>query len=154
MDKFLESIACSGNECLCWILVLLNILTIFYLVFCSFWKVTRVVKVSGWAWAAVLLCTTVGILFFHTCIYTLLTTIFTAMMQMAIMAVVLPSELGAERGEIARPAAKAPGSYVISETEDGRYAFAVYDASRRFLVDSYHSYATLQKAKSEICERQ
>ena len=151
MDKLLESIACSGTECLCWIMVFMNILAVFYLVFCSFWRVTRLVKVCGWAWAAVLLCTSVGILFFHTCIYTLLTTIFIAMMLMAIMAIVLPSgegNMGAETGRAT--VVKAFGSYVISETTQGRYAFSIYDTSRKLLVNSYYSYETLQKAKSEI----
>lgn len=152
MDKFLESITCSGSECLCWILAFLNILAVFYLVFCSFWRVTRMVKISGWVWATVLLCATIGILFFHTCIYTLLATVFTAMMLMAIMAVVLPSVREDLESEGQRPVEGKPlGSYVISETLDGCYAFAIYDASRRLLVNSYYSYATLQRAKDEIC---
>lgn len=151
MDKFLESIACSGSECLCWILAFLNILAVFYLVFCSFWRVTRLVKIIGWVWAAVLLCATVGILFFHTCIYTLLATVFTAMMLMAILAVVLPSAADGARGEAqSSPVPGALGSYVISETSDGRYAFAIYDASRRLLVSSYYSYGTMQGARDEI----
>lgn len=152
MDKFLESITCSGSECLCWILAFLNILAVFYLVFCSFWRVTRMVKICGWVWAAVLLCATVGILFFHTCIYTLLATVFTAMMLMAIMSVVLPSAGEGVESEVRRHVAAKPlGCYVISETLDGRYAFAIYDASRRLLVNSYYSYETLQRAKDEIC---
>lgn len=151
MDKFLESIVCSGSECLCWILAFLNLLAVFYLVFCSFWRVTRLAKISGWVWASVLICATVGILFFHTCIYTLLATIFTAMMLMAIMAVVLPSVREDVESEGRQPVAVKPlGSYVISETTEGGYVFGIYDTSRRLLVNSHHSYATLQKARAEI----
>ena len=48
MNELLKSLACSGTECFCWILVLFNILAVFYLVFCSFWKVSKLVKIFGW----------------------------------------------------------------------------------------------------------
>ncbi|MBE6554995.1 MAG: hypothetical protein E7663_01995 [Ruminococcaceae bacterium] len=109
------------------------------------------VKISGWVWATVLLCATIGILFFHTCIYTLLATVFTVMMLMAIMAVVLPSVREDVEGEGRQPVAVKPlGSYVISETTEGGYVFGIYDTSRRLLVNSHHSYATLQKVRAEI----
>ena len=77
MNELLKSLACSGSECLCWILVLFNIFAVFFLVFCSFWKVSRLAKIGGWVYSGVLVCLTILILFFHTCIYTLLATIFT-----------------------------------------------------------------------------
>ncbi len=92
MGEFLENIACSGAECLSWILVFLNIMAVFYLVFCSFWKVTKIVRVVGWVWIGVLCSATIGILIFHTCIYTLLVTIFTIMMFMAILSVIFPPQ--------------------------------------------------------------
>ncbi len=90
MNELLKSLACSGTECLSWILVFVNILAVFYLVFCSFWKVSKLVRIIGWVWMGVLLGVTMGILIFHTCIYTLLVTIFTMMMFMAILSVILP----------------------------------------------------------------
>ncbi len=150
MDEFLKSITCSGSGCLSWILVLFNILAIFYLVFCSFWKVTRTAKITGWVWAAALLCATVGILIAHTCVYTLLTTIFTAMMIMAIMSIILPQPNANETEEKEEKSEKL-GAYVISKTDDERYAFAIYDSAKRFIVKSKYSYATLETAKKEIC---
>ena len=89
MDELLKSLVCSGTECLCWILVLFNIFAVLYLVFCSFWEVSVLAKIVGWVQSIVLIGVAIGILFFHTCIYTLLATIFTGMMLMAILAVIL-----------------------------------------------------------------
>lgn len=150
MEEFLKSITCSGTECLCWILVLFNILAVFYLVFCSFWKVTRIVKITGWVFSAGLLCATIGILIAHTCIYTLLTTVFTCMMIMAIFAVVLPQPNANEEEKAERKKIKL-GSYVISKTTDERYVFALYDSARRLIVKSKYSYASIDETKQEIC---
>ncbi len=150
MDEFLKSITCSGSGCLSWILVLFNILAIFYLVFCSFWKVTKTAKITGWIWSAALLCATVGILIAHTCVYTLLTTIFTAMMIMAILAVILPQPNAGEKEEKEEKSEKL-GAYVISKTDDDRYVFAIYDSAKKLIVKSKYSYATLESAKKEIC---
>lgn len=149
MDKFLESIACSGTECLCWILVLFNILSIFYLVFCSFWNVNKIVKIVGWVWAAVLLCVCIGILSFHTCIYTLLLTIFTAMMLMAILSVVIPNK-SSDNADVTEVTEKL-GSYVISKTDDERFAFAIYDKYKKLVVKSKFSYDNVDAAKIAVC---
>lgn len=151
MEEFLKNITCSGTECLCWILVLFNILAVFYLVFCSFWKVTRIVKITGWVFSAGLLCATIGILIAHTCIYTLLTTVFTCMMIMAIFAVVLPQPNANTEDEKADKRQGKLGAYVISKTTDNRYVFALYDSARRLIVKSKYSYASIDETKKEIC---
>ena len=92
MNELLKSLVCSGTECFCWILVLFNILAVFYLVFCSFWKVSVPVKIFGWIHAGVLICVATVILFYHTCIYTLLATIFTGMMLMAILSIIFSQQ--------------------------------------------------------------
>ena len=92
MNELLKSLACSGTECFCWILVLFNILAVFYLVFCSFWKVSRLVKIFGWVHSGVLICIAIITLFYHTCIYTLLATLFTGMMLLAILSIVLQQQ--------------------------------------------------------------
>lgn len=150
MNELLKSLACSGSECLCWILVLFNIFAVFYLVFCSFWKISRLVKISGWIYSGILIAVAILTLFFHTCIYTLLATIFTGMMLMAIISIILP-----QQGEICEKEKKikgpAPiGSYVISETFDGWFAFGLYDAKRKNLVNSTYSYNSIDAAKEAI----
>ncbi len=150
MDKFLNSIACSGTECLSWILVFVNILAVFYLVFCSFWKISRAAKITGWIWCAGLLCATVGVLIAHTCVYTLLATIFTAMMIMAILAVILPQPQ-TEESEQKQENKKHLGFYVVTKTDDERYAFCLYDAAKRFIVKSKYSYESMDAVKQAIC---
>ena len=150
MNELLKSLACSGSECLCWILVLLNIFAVFYLVFCSFWKVSRMVKISGWVYSGLLICVTILILFFHTCIYTLLATIFTGMMLMAILSIILPQQ-GEPREKIEKVKAQKPmGAYVISETFDGWFAFGLYDSKRKNLVKSTYAYDSIESAKEAI----
>ena len=150
MNELLKSLACSGSECLCWILVLFNIFAVFYLVFCSFWKITELVKISGWVYSGVLICTTVGVLFFHTCIYTLLATVFTGMMLMAILSIILPQQGESHEKKDKTKTPKPLGAYVISETLDGRFVFGLYDFKRKKLADSTYSYDTVEQAKAEI----
>ena len=150
MSELLKSMACAGAECLCWILVLFNIFAVFYLVFCSFWKVSKLVKINGWVYSGVLICTTIIVLFVHTCIYTLLATVFTGMMLMAILSIILPQQgEQSEKKDKAKPN-KPMGAYVISETFDGRFVFGLYDYKRRKLADSTYSYDSIETAKDEI----
>lgn len=150
MNELLKSMACAGAECLCWILVLFNIFAVFYLVFCSFWKVSKLVKINGWVYSGVLICTTIIVLFFHTCIYTLLATVFTGMMLMAILSIILPQQgEQSEKKDKSKPN-KPMGAYVISETFDGRFVFGLYDYKRRKLADSTYSYDSIETAKDEI----
>ena len=150
MNELLKSLACSGSECLCWILVLFNIFAVFYLVFCSFWKVSKLVKINGWVYSGVLICTTIVVLFFHTCIYTLLATVFTGMMLMAILSIILPQQEERSEKKDKVKASKPMGAYVISETFDGRFVFGLYDSKKRKLADSTYSYDSLETAKDEI----
>ena len=150
MNELLKSLACSGSECLCWMLVLFNIFAVFYLVFCSFWRVSRMTRIIGWAHSGVLICITILILFFHTCIYTLLATIFTGMMLMAILAIILPEQREPREKTEKVKAPKPMGAYVISETFDGWFVFGLYDSKRKKLVDSTYAYDSVEKAKEEI----
>ena len=150
MNELLKSLACSGSECLCWILVLFNIFAVFYLVFCSFWKISRLVKISGWVYSGVLIGVTILTMFFHTCIYTLLATIFTGMMLMAILSIILPQQ-GERREKAEKTKAPKPiGAYVISETFDGWFAFGLYDSKRKNLVNSTYAYESIEMAKQAI----
>ena len=150
MNELLKSLACSGTECFCWILVLFNILAVFYLVFCSFWKVSRLVKIFGWVHSGVLICVAIATLFYHTCIYTLLATLFTGMMLMAILSIILPqqSEPRTKTEKVKPP--KPMGAYVISETYDGWFVFGIFDAKRKNLINSTYAYDSVEKAKEAI----
>ena len=150
MNELLKSLACSGTECFCWILVLFNILAVFYLVFCSFWKVSGLVKIFGWVHSGVLISTAIVTLFYHTCIYTLLATIFTGMMLMAILSIILPQQTEAHTKTERVKSPKPIGAYVISETYDGWFVFGIYDAKRKHLVNSTYAYDSVEKVKEAI----
>ena len=150
MNELLKSLVCAGTECACWILVLFNIFAVFYLVFCSFWKISRLTKIYGWVYSGILICATIAILFFHTCIYTLLATIFTGMMLMAILSIILPQQGEFSGGSKDASAKNQNGAYVISETSDGWFVFGIYDSKRRHLINSTYAYDSIEKAKEEI----
>ena len=73
LASFNETISCNASECLSWIIVLFNILTVFYLAFCAWFKITKTVKLFGWVWAGINVCATVIILF---CVLLLLFVLF------------------------------------------------------------------------------
>lgn len=149
MNELLNGMTCSASECLCWILVLMNIFAIFYLVFCSFCKVNKVVKIIGWVWLAEMLTATISVLIIHTCLYTLLATVFTTMIMMAMLFVVLPDNKKSSE-EIKEQKGGKLGSYVISKTDDERYVFALYDDSRKLIARSNYSYSSVEEVKQEI----
>lgn len=150
MNELLKNLACSGTECFCWIIVLLNIFAVFYLVYCSFRKPSELTKIYGWVYSGVILCTSIIILFFHTCIYTLMASVFTGMMLMAILSIILPQN-GEVREKVEKTkTTKAIGAYVISETYDKKFVFALYDSKRRLLVNSTYAYDSLEIAKEKI----
>ena len=154
MNELMKSLACSGSECLCWILVLFNILAVFYLVFCSFWKVSKLVKINGFVYAGILICVTILILFFHTCIYTLLATVFTGMMLMAILSIILPQQEEPREKTEKVKAPKPIGAYVISETFEGWFAFGLYDSKKKNLINSTYAYSSIEEAKEAIASCQ
>ena len=145
-------LACSAEDCLCWIIILLNILTVFYLVFCSFFIVTKPVKVIGYVWASALAVGTVAIVAIHTCIFTILATVFTALILMAVLSVVFGKGV-LERTDSVVKQLKASGSYVIHKTDKGNYAFVLYDNKKSAIAKSRTVYKSIEETKAavEIC---
>lgn len=150
----LSQIACSAEECLSWIIILLNILTVFYLVFCAWFKITKTVKIIGYVWASALLVGSIAVIAVHTCIFTILSGVFTGLILMAVLSVVFNgSNIFAkkEEGEKEEKTKKtAGGAYVIHKTDDGKYVFLLYNARRVFLSKSVYKYDTVEEAKKAI----
>ncbi len=140
MESFMSSISCAGTECLSWLLVLANILAVFYLVFCSFWRVTRVVKLIGWIWIGGLVCATVGVLMRHTCVYTLLVTVFTGMMIIAILAVILQQP---------RVSSGAACGVSVTKSMGPKYTFSVEGDKKRVTVSLRRSTLTVRRDNGE-----
>ena len=130
LSSFMNNLVCSQDECLCWIIILLNILTVFYLVFCAWFKVTKPVKVLGYVWASALTIGAVAIVAIHTCIFTILSAVFTALVVMAVLSVVFNKGVF-ERVDTEEKPLKASGSYVIHKTDKNNYAFIIYDNKKK-----------------------
>lgn len=143
---------------MCWLIVLLDILAIYYLVFVSFYKVTKFVKMIGWLWLGVLIAGDVIIVALHPCVLTLLCVMFTIMIMSAILSVVLPS--GAVEQAVVRQAQEDGkpknkgegkiGSYVIREIDAKKYCFEIYDKQDKLLVRSLDCYKSTADVKQAI----
>lgn len=150
----LLDLACSAEDCLCWIIILLNLLTIFYLVFCAFFVVTKPVKVIGYVWASALAVGTVAVVAIHTCIFTILAAVFTALILMAVLSVVFGKGV-LERTEVEEKQVRPSGSYVIHKTDKGNYAFVLYDNKKSAIAKSCLTYNNVDETKAaiEICRK-
>ena len=165
---WLNSLTCTAEECLSWIIVLLNILTVFYLAYCAWFKVKKGVKVFGWIWAGLLTVATVAVVFFDTCIFTLLCAVFSGLAVMAILSVVFNNDdnvstpasdvntgsagtnvqLGATVSNITNV---NRGSYKIMQTQDGKYIFVLFNHENRAIATSYFCYYTVADAQPAAC---
>lgn len=141
--------ACSAEECLSWVIILLNILTVFYLVFCSWYKVTKTVKVIGYVWASALTVGTVAVVAIHTCIFTILSSVFTALILMAVLSVVFGKGV-LECTDEGEKQVKTSGSYVIHKTDKGNYAFVLYDTRKSAIAKSCFKYNSIEETKAAI----
>jgi|GEM_PF-1524355 len=148
----LSGLACSAEECLCWIIILLNTLTIFYLVFCAYFRVTNAVKVIGYVWASLLTVGTVAVVAIHTCIYSILSAVFSALIIMAVLSVVLNKGVFAEQAdsESEEKQTKPLGYYVIHKTDDEKFVFLLYDNAKNAVCASQYKYDSLVEVKSAI----
>ena len=145
----LSNFACSAEECLSWIIILLNILTVFYLVFCAWFKVTKTVKIVGYVWASALAVGTIAVVASHTCIFTILSAVFTALILMAVLSVVFNKGVFAnEKAE--EKTKKTIGAYVIHKTDDGKYVFLLYNDKRIAIGRSNCKYDSIDEVKKAI----
>lgn len=87
----LTKLACDSTDCLSYIISLLDILTVLYLAYCASFRVNKGVRIFGWVWAAVVIAATVAIIAIHTCLFTLVSALFTALILMALFGVTFES---------------------------------------------------------------
>ena len=146
----LSIFACSAEECLSWIIILLNILTVFYLVFCAWYKVTKGVKVIGYVWASVLAVGTVAVVAIHTCLFTILSAVFSALIIMAVLSVVLNKGILANVMDGEEKQKKPLGCYVIHKTDKENFCFLLYDDKKVAIAKSWFKYNSIDEAKAAI----
>ena len=87
----LSKFVCDSTDCLSYIISLLDILTVLYLSYCASFRVNKGVRIFGWVWAAVVVAATVAIIAIHTCLFTLVSALFTALVLMALFGVTFES---------------------------------------------------------------
>ena len=145
----LSDFACSAEKCLSWIIILLNILTVFYLVFCAWFKVTKAVKIIGYVWASALTVGTIAVVAMHTCIFTILSAVFTALILMAVLSIVFNKGIFAKDKE-EEQTIKALGAYVIHKTDDNKYVFLAYNNKKVAVGKSYYKYNSVDEAKKAV----
>jgi predicted DNA-binding protein (MmcQ/YjbR family) len=152
VENGIGSLLCDPDGCLSYVVVLLNILTVFYLIFSSYWRMTPRLKVVGYVWAAVVVCVTVLIVAMHTCIFTLLCAVFSALSIIAVLSGIFNNgyrySSTDEQPQTAVNAKK--GCYVVFRTDDGMFAFSLYNKRKKELATSIYKYDTLEQAKAAI----
>lgn len=153
----ISSLCQDAENCLSWLIILLDIFAIFYLVFVSFYKVTKFVRMLGWIWVGVLVTADVMIMAMHPCILTLLCVLFTIMIITAVLSVVLPNvgyveqyEPKEEKEKSKQKAEGKVGSYVIRKADEGKYCFELYDKQDKYLVRSFNCYKRVEDVKEAI----
>ena len=111
-----RDIVCSVSECLSWIFVLLNFLSIFYLTFCMFYKINKVVKIMGYAWAGCVTVVSTIIVAVHTCLFTIVCAAFTGLMLFGLLYVMLKSHVGVVK--VIAPAKKEEPVQIQQEIQE------------------------------------
>lgn len=87
-----RGLLCNANSCLSWIFVIINFMTVFYLAFCMYYKLNKIVKVIGFVWSAMVAVGSVVLVALHTCLFTIICTVFTALMIFATLYVLFTNK--------------------------------------------------------------
>ena len=151
-DNGLSKLLCDTDECLSYILVLLGILSIFYLVYTSYRPVNKRVRIFGYIWSCFIMCFTVFIIFLHTCIFTILCAIFIGMMVIAVFSTVLENKPQKSENQDVKETKneKNKGCYVIYPTDDNYFVFGLHAKNKSMLAKSVFKYKTLEEVKDAI----
>ena len=89
--NILTKLVCENTDCLSFIISFVDILTVLFLAYCASFRVTKMVRIIGWVWAAVVVVTTITVVAIHTCMFTLVSSLFTALVLMALFGVTFES---------------------------------------------------------------
>ena len=146
-----SSLMCNTDECLSFIIVFLNLLTIFYLVYSSYKKITKITRIFGYFWSCLIMCASVAVLAIHTCIFTIAGTVFTGMAIIAVLSMIFESkkETSTTFAEV-EDKKKDVGCYVIFPTTDNNFVFGLHNKKNALLAMSKYKYKTGEEAKNAI----
>lgn len=149
----LDSLVCSGTNCLSWILVLLSIFAVFYIVFFSFYKPSKMIKTFGLIYSGMTLLVMIVVLIFHVCLFTLLCSVFTIMLSMAILPVTMktnPDEKAEPKKEEKPKKKKDQGGFVITQVQGGGYVVSLYNKKGICLATTKTVFSSIRDAKKQI----
>lgn len=118
---FLSKLTCSSTDCMSYIISLIDILTVLYLAYCASFRMNKGVRIFGWIWAAVVIAATVAIVAIHTCLFTLVSTLFTALILMALFGVTFDDIAGKRKAaeDAAKQQEKEPAPFVCPLAQCG-----------------------------------
>lgn len=149
----LDTLVCSGTNCLSWILVLLSIFAVFYIVFFSFYKPSKTIRTFGLIYSGVMLLVMIVVLIFHVCLFTLLCSVFTIMLAMAILPVTMKAEANEkpdEKKDKKPKVKKDRGGFVITQVTTGGYVVSLYNQKGVCLATTKTVFPNIREAKKQI----
>lgn len=151
-----SKLICNADECLSYILVLLNMLTIFYLVYSSYKKVSKITRIFGYFWSSLIMCGTVVVLFLHTCIFTIMCAVFTAMAIISVLSMIFESKeeeklamMKLDFSDMIKDIVEEKDFYIIYKVEDNKYSF-VLKRDNKIILKSIYKYDTVEDARNAI----
>lgn len=109
----LTKLACESTDCLSYIISFVDILTVLYLSYCASFRVNKGVRIFGWVWAGVVVAATVTIVAIHTCLFTLVSALFTALVLMALFGVTFESITEERRKKEAKEEGEKPAAQLV-----------------------------------------
>jgi len=144
-------LVCDTDECLSFIIVFLNLLTIFYLVYSSYKRFTNITKIFGYIWSCFIMCASVVVLALHTCVFTIAGTIFTGMAIIAVLSMIFEHKKEEKTNQPESDSKKKDvGCYVIFPTTDSNFVFGLHNKKNQLLSMSKYKYKTVEEAKEAI----
>ena len=150
-----SDLLCDVDQCLSYIIILLNILTVFYLAFTSN-RQTVFTRILGTIWTLALAGGTGYIVYLHTCLFTLLCSLFSLLGILAILTAIC-SRNYAKNSESKQKdpykklhKARGNGCYVIYGTDDQNFVFALHDKKKRLIAKSVYKYKTMDEVRDAI----
>ena len=142
---------CNTDECLSFIIVFLNLLTIFYLVYSSYKKITKLTRIFGYLWSCLIMCASIVVLVLHTCVFTIAGTVFTGMAIIAVLSMIFESKKDEKTNHNEVEGVKKDiGCYVIFPTTDNNFVFGLHNKKNELLALSKYKYKTIDQTKEAI----
>ena len=128
--NILTKLVCENTDCLSFIISFLDIMTVLFLAYCASFRVTKGVRIVGWVWAAVVIAATIAVVAIHTCMFTLVSALFTALVLMALFGVTFESIGSKHKDEEDKPEEEKPTMPIVCPMATWQCAMAAGQAAQ------------------------